>query len=182
MDLVILILSYGDCAWGNIMMDGRRLYPQGWHAQQWGSYLNGKPMRVADLSRTAFGGARYYFINLGISTKDQDEVLGIHGQELSPELSDTVPYNPYKLDVYILGMAYRHFLIEVPVREALSRRNFATLEQYRGSSFFTLSQRLYPAKEEPDSKLSRTLKDSSYRIRDFWWTATVSKKPPPPLS
>ncbi|KAG8975786.1 hypothetical protein FRC05_004996 [Tulasnella sp. 425] len=154
MDLVILILSYGDCAWGNIMMDGRRLYPQGWHAQQWGSYLNGKPMRVADLSRTAFGGARYYFINLGISTKDQDEVLGIHGQELSPELSDTVPYNPYKLDVYILGMAYRHFLIE----------------------------RLYPAKEEPDSKLSRTLKDSSYRIRDFWWTATVSKKPPPPLS
>ncbi|KAG9027082.1 hypothetical protein FS837_004389 [Tulasnella sp. UAMH 9824] len=108
-------VAHRDCAWGNILMDGRRLYPQGWHPQQWGFFPNGKPMRGADPSRTAVGGVRYYFIDFGISTKDQDEVLGIHGQELSPELSDTVPYNPYKLDVYILGMAYQHFLIEVYV-------------------------------------------------------------------
>ncbi|KAG9027015.1 hypothetical protein FS837_004401 [Tulasnella sp. UAMH 9824] len=105
-------VAHRDCAWGNIMMDGRRLYPLGWHPQQWEFYPNGKAMTGSDPSRTAVGGVRYYFIDFGISTKDEDEVLGINGQELSPELSDTVPYNPYKLDVYILGMAYQHFLIE----------------------------------------------------------------------
>lgn len=102
------------------MMDGRRLFPLGWHPQQWEVYPNGKIMTSTDPSRTAVGGVRYYFIDFGISTKDQDEVLGIHGQELSPELSDKVPYNPYKLDVYILGMAYQHFLVEVWLYSSLS--------------------------------------------------------------
>lgn len=200
------------------MMDGRKLYPHGWHPQRRSFYPNGKPMRCGDPSRTVVGGVRYYFIDFGVSTKDQDEVLGIHGQELSPELSDTVPYNPYKLDVYILGMAYQHYLIEVWVYfafqccsvmlistkrhsgldcllplieymtpqkpserpstvEAMQRWNQIT----QGMSFFTLSKRLYPAKAAPESGLSRTLKDTSYRIRDFWWSATVSKKPSRPL-
>ncbi|KIO15972.1 hypothetical protein M407DRAFT_34398 [Tulasnella calospora MUT 4182] len=120
-------------------------------------------VRDSDPSRTAVGGVRYYFIDFGVSTKDQDEVLGIHGQELSPELSDTVPHDPYKLDVYILGMAYQHFLVErhsgldllrplieymTPLKpserpsaaEALQRWNTIVPEL----SFFTLSQRLYP--------------------------------------
>ncbi|KIO26861.1 hypothetical protein M407DRAFT_23919 [Tulasnella calospora MUT 4182] len=193
-------VAHRDCAWGNVMMDGRRLYPNGWHPQQWSFYPNGKVMRGVDPSRTAVGGVRYYFIDFGISTKDQDEVLGIHGQELSPELSDTVPYNPYKLDVYILGMAYQHFLIErhsgldflLPLIEymtpqkpserpsaAEALQRWSTIAQ--GLSSLTLSKRLYSSKEEPESGLSRTLKDTSYRIRDLWWTATVSKKPPRPF-
>lgn len=193
-------VAHRDCAWGNIMMDGRRLYPHGWHPQQREFYPNGQTMRGADPSRTAVGGVRYYFIDFGISTKDQDEVLGIHGQELSPELSANVPYNPYKLDVYILGMAYQHFLIErhsgldflLPLIEYMtpqkpSERPSAAeaLQRWksieRELSFFTLSKRLYPPKAEPGSGLSRVFKDTSYRIRDLWWTTTVSKKPPRPL-
>ncbi|KAG8921539.1 hypothetical protein FRC01_000196 [Tulasnella sp. 417] len=193
-------VAHRDCAWGNIMMDGRRLYPQGWHPQQWGFYPNGKVMRGDEPSRTGVGGVRYYLIDFGISTKGQDETLGIHGQELSPELSDTVPYNPYKLDVYILGMTYQHFLIErhlgldflLPFIEYMTPKNPSerpsaaeALQRWnkiaQEMSFFTLSQRLYPRKAEPRSGLSQTLKDTSYRVRDLWWTATASKKPSRPL-
>ncbi|KAG8947766.1 hypothetical protein FRC00_008940, partial [Tulasnella sp. 408] len=175
-------VAHRDCAWGNIMMDGRELYPRGWHPQRRNFYPNGKAMGGGDPSRTAVGGVRYYFIDFGISSKDQDEVLGIHGQELSPELSDTVPYNPYKLDVYILGMAYQHFLIErhsgldflLPLIEYMtpqkpSERPSAVEAMQRWNqitqrlSFFTLSKRLYPAKAALESGVSRTLKDTSYR-------------------
>lgn len=112
---IIHYIYIRDCAWGNIMMDGRRLYPLGWHPQEWEVLPNGKSMKRSDPSRTAVGGVRYYFIDFGISTKDETQVLGVDGQEPAPELSNDVPYDPFKLDVYILGMAYRHFLVEVSV-------------------------------------------------------------------
>ncbi|KAG8998060.1 hypothetical protein FRB90_012389 [Tulasnella sp. 427] len=193
-------VAHRDCAWGNIMMDGRRLFPLGWHPQRWEFYPDGKAMRGSDPSRTSVGGVRYYFIDFGISTKDQDEVQGVFGQEASPELSETVPYDPYKLDVYILGKAYERFLIDRhsgldilrPLVEYMtplkpSERPSATEAlQYwtnisKSLSFLTLSQRLYSADDTPNSKMSQMLKDTSYRIRDFWWTATVSKKPAGPL-
>lgn len=103
------------------MMDGRRLYPAGWHPQRWRVFPNGESMKDGDPSRTAVGGVRYYLIDFGISSQNQDQVLGVDGQEPSPELSNDVPYDPYKLDVYILGMAYRHFLIEVKPHLLASR-------------------------------------------------------------
>lgn len=95
------------------MMDGRALFPKGWHPQLRATYPDGTEMKNPSPSRTASGGVRYYFIDFGISSRDKDQVLGIDGQEPAPELSATVPYDPYKLDVYVLGMAYRHLLLEV---------------------------------------------------------------------
>lgn len=90
------------------------MFPQGWHPQEIDSFPNGRslPNRYT-ASRTAIGGVRYYYIDFGISSFHKRRVLGIHGQERAPELSENVPYDPYKLDVYILGKTYSDFVIKV---------------------------------------------------------------------
>ncbi|KAG8894693.1 hypothetical protein FRC00_008581 [Tulasnella sp. 408] len=106
-------VAHRDCARGNIMMDGRDLFPGGWHPQGIFSAPDGSSLKNMSPSRTAVGGVRYYFIDFGISTYNQDRTIGSLGQEPSPELSDDVPYDPYKLDVYILGMTYQRFLVKL---------------------------------------------------------------------
>lgn len=96
-------------------MDGRDLFPNGWHPQGRSLATDGTVLKNHGPSRTAVGGVRYYFIDFGISTHNQDLTVGSDGQEPAPELSDNVPYDPYKLDVYILGMVYRRFLLEVRI-------------------------------------------------------------------
>ena len=58
-------------------------------------------------------GARYYFIDFGISSRDQDSVLGADGQVHAPELSNFKSYNPFKLDIYILGSTYDYTFLLV---------------------------------------------------------------------
>lgn len=55
----------------------------------------------------------YYFIDFGLATHGENQTTGLDGQERAPELSDTVPYDPYKLDVYILGMAFQRYFSTV---------------------------------------------------------------------
>lgn len=94
-------------------MDGRAMFPKGWHPQAWDFLPSGKAPRGDPRTRTAVGGVRYYFIDFGIASQNKDMVVGFDGQERAPELSDTEPYDPYKLDVYVLGMVYQHFIVEV---------------------------------------------------------------------
>ncbi|KAG8921230.1 hypothetical protein FRC01_000349 [Tulasnella sp. 417] len=184
-DNVILVIPWlrridspdpADCAWGNIMMDGRRLFPSGWHPQHWEVLPNGRSMK-------------------------EDQVVGVDGQEPVPELSDTVPYDPYKLDVYILGMAYRHFLIEryygsldfllplidymTPLKPSERPSAAEALEKWKiiakGLSFSALSQRLQTKHQGTESSFSQLVKDSSYRIRDFWWATTTPNRSNRPL-
>ncbi|KAG8871034.1 hypothetical protein FRB97_009147 [Tulasnella sp. 331] len=186
-----------DCAWANIMMDARRMFPGGWHPQKYGCLPDGQVLKNPNPSRTAAGGVRYYFIDFGISTRGQDKTLGILGQERAPELSTKVPYDPYKLDVYILGMMYQNFLMEgrpfgldfvIPLieymtpetpddrptaAEALER--FKTIQATLTTS--QLSQRLRPLKGE--STASRIVKDAYYRICDRWWTFWSKPKQTP---
>jgi hypothetical protein len=61
---------------------------------------------------------KYYFIDFGISTRflegETHLVTGIHGRDQDvPELSNTVPYDPFKVDVFILGNTYKKRLVEV---------------------------------------------------------------------
>lgn len=101
---------HSDCAAANIMMDGSPLYPQGHHPVR----LDYTPDGVYDapyLSRMD-NPVKYYFIDFGISTQfregDPPYVLGTKGRDKSvPELSDTVPYNPFLLDIYVLGHLYQ---------------------------------------------------------------------------
>lgn len=102
-----------DCAIRNIMMDARPLYPSGWHPAA--PFLNKDG--ITDLPRepsiTAVGGVRYYFVDYGLSSHRKSSVTGVFGVENAPELSQTVPYDPYKLDVYILGMLFKEFVLMV---------------------------------------------------------------------
>ncbi|KAG8913703.1 hypothetical protein FRC01_004418 [Tulasnella sp. 417] len=103
-----LELTGMDCALDNIMMDARALYPEGWHPQAYLRTPDFKkilaPRAIREVERVS-----YYLVDFGLSTHRQSLTLGLAGQEDAPELSEKISYDPYKLDVYILGMAYKRF-------------------------------------------------------------------------
>lgn len=93
-------------------MDARALFPISWHPQS--SDSSPQARRITKTrSRTEVGGVRYYFIDFGLSTRGEDRTTGFAGNERAPELSDTIPYDPYRLDIYILGKMYQEILLDV---------------------------------------------------------------------
>lgn len=90
---------------GNLMMDGRALYPNAWHPQAFRTQTDGcSSLHIPSMREVK--SVRYYFIDFGLSTINRSSTTGYLGQERAPELSYHIPYDPYKLDVYSLGMAY----------------------------------------------------------------------------
>lgn len=101
------------------MMDGTQLFPRGFHPQ--------RPSFAVDASGSAtvrrryqVPFPRYYIIDFGLSTwfKEGHEgprlVTGIDGQDKTvPELSDTVPYDPFKVDICTLGNLFKVELLAV---------------------------------------------------------------------
>ncbi|KAG8994897.1 hypothetical protein FRB94_009612 [Tulasnella sp. JGI-2019a] len=183
-------IAHRDCAWGNIMMDARAMFPEGWHPQGYLRKPDGQLIKNRSPSRTAVGDVRYFFIDFGISTLGEDQTVGLSGQELAPELSEEVPYNPYKLDIYILGMAYQKFFVERHlgvdfVKPLISYMTPAApedrpsaaeaVERFKSirsnMTEYQLSQRLWPLK--PEWIGVRILKDAYYRYCDRQW----AKKP-----
>ncbi|GBE85429.1 predicted protein [Sparassis crispa] len=109
-------VAHRDCAAANIMMDGSPLYPQGHHPQRTESSPNGIFL-LSPLSRIDHP-VRYYFIDFGISTLFEDGqspyVVGREGRDKElPELSDDVPYNAYKVDIFILGNLFKRDFLQV---------------------------------------------------------------------
>lgn len=106
-----------DCVLHNFLMDGDAMYPEGFHPVKytfkrdysgWAPYI---PRSVA--------GVRYYFADFGISIHRSGEerrkfVTGAMGRDQEPpELSDTIPYDPFKLDVFIIGNMLRKEFCDV---------------------------------------------------------------------
>jgi hypothetical protein len=112
------------------MMEADGIYPQGFHPD----YENKTP----DLQRKAKyldrryskKPIRYYFIDFGLSswfkepelatanqTDPQEERLLVSGRKgldkLVPELIGGEPYNPFPVDVFIIGRVIRRALVEV---------------------------------------------------------------------
>ena len=104
----------------NLMMDADAMYhPEGFHPARtrfkrdysgWATYL----------PRSAVG-VKYYFIDFGISVHLPEDdtnrlVTGHFGRDQAPpELSDTIPYNPFKLDVFIIGNMFKQEFCEVRI-------------------------------------------------------------------
>ncbi|KAG8951308.1 hypothetical protein FRC04_006548 [Tulasnella sp. 424] len=111
-------IAHRDCAFDNIMMDARTLYPEGWHPQ---AYLRTPDVKtiLAPRALREIEEVPYYLIDFGLSTYKQNLTTGLDGQERAPELSDEIPYDPFKLDVYILGMAYKRFF-ESPLTDFMA--------------------------------------------------------------
>ncbi|KAG9047865.1 hypothetical protein FS837_001341 [Tulasnella sp. UAMH 9824] len=194
-----LEIAHRDCAFDNILMDGRALFPNGWHPQTFLATRDaldsaGRPAlrEVRDL--------RYYFIDFGLSTHGESMTLGEDGQEEAPELSLTVPYDPYKLDVYILGKAYARFFLprfargeftflmplvaymtpKLPPERPTAEQALERFKELRASlPEAELSRRLRPPQAE--STIDRIRNDAWHRFSDYRWNHWKTKRAVGPL-
>lgn len=99
------------------MMDAAALYPAGFHPiqQNWSPDYTSSA-RV--LPRTT-SNVKYYFTDFGISRRfeaDDDNRLVVGNKGLDqtlPELSDTVHYDPFKADIYLLGNVFKEIFLQV---------------------------------------------------------------------
>lgn len=96
------------------MFDASSMYPEGFHPDMQHLKKDGSYFLEEGVKRTdAQPPVRYYFIDFGISSwfKDPLErhlVTGNRCQDKDvPELSDTIPYDPFYTDVFILGNVYK---------------------------------------------------------------------------
>lgn len=100
------------------MMDATAMFPRGFH-----------PLRSHNTYEDILAGSNYlsrsnvpvtyYYIDFGLSTMfspDDTErlVTGTYGLDRDvPELSDDIPYDPFKVDIFTLGNVFRQYLVEV---------------------------------------------------------------------
>ncbi|EJD38311.1 hypothetical protein AURDEDRAFT_72305, partial [Auricularia subglabra TFB-10046 SS5] len=127
-------VAHRDCTASNVRMDARALFPGVWPHPVIPCMDYCEPFYpIADPDRTK-GPVRYYFIDFGKSARRPDghscaflvEGARCIDQEL-PELRFGHPYDPFPVDVFLLGNMYKHTLLEVRVT-ADSRRG----EVYNG--------------------------------------------------
>ena len=101
----------------NIMMDASAMYPHGFHPVHSSSLPDGKTL--AWPQRRTSVHVRYYFIDYGLSTCFPPNthprlVVGEDGRDKEvPELSGDVPYDPFKVDIYIIGNLFRRMFYDV---------------------------------------------------------------------
>ncbi|KAH9893444.1 kinase-like domain-containing protein [Cubamyces lactineus] len=109
-------IAHRDCAYKNVMMDATALYPRGFHPVQTRSLPDISD--YAPVLPRSSAPIKYYFLDFGISTQfDQGDqsrlVIGRDGLERSvPELSDDVPYDPFKVDICILGALFKQHMLD----------------------------------------------------------------------
>lgn len=105
-----------DCGPENILMDGSKLYKNGWHPMEtWKARDGGVLFFSRQRSEVEI---KYYFIDFGLSTEfasghHERLVTGQKGRIEAPEQSSGSPYDPFKLDVYYLGHVYQTKIVDV---------------------------------------------------------------------
>ena len=109
--MLISPLSHRDCSLKNILMDAIHMYPLGFHPVE-NIYLGDKKTVAPRISRLE-AGVKYYYVDYGISSyfppgSQRESVLGIAGRDQDvPELSNDVPYDPFKVDIFTIGNVIR---------------------------------------------------------------------------
>ncbi|OJT09372.1 hypothetical protein TRAPUB_14154 [Trametes pubescens] len=117
-------VAHRDCAYKNIMMDASALFPQGFHPVIQ-SLLPDASGEAYALSRATVP-IRYCFIDFGISSRFAPDassrlVVGSLGLDREPpELSPTMPYDPFKLDVFLIGNLIRRHFCDVCTAHSIS--------------------------------------------------------------
>ncbi|PPQ80956.1 hypothetical protein CVT26_003527 [Gymnopilus dilepis] len=99
-------IAHRDACWFNIMMDHSKMVPKGTHFCLPSSH-DGLKEGLEWKSRWSVRPVRYFFVDFGISvrcTSKDAKVLGSFAQDKSvPELSNSILYNPFPVDIYELG-------------------------------------------------------------------------------
>ncbi|KZT13120.1 uncharacterized protein LAESUDRAFT_690312 [Laetiporus sulphureus 93-53] len=109
-------VAHRDCTYKNLMMDASEMFPQGFHPVDQTSLPDGET--TAPYYRRTDVHVKYYFVDYGISVhipRDAQSklVVGVNGRDQEvPELSDDTPYDPFKVDVFIIGNVFRHEFYE----------------------------------------------------------------------
>ncbi|OSX58938.1 hypothetical protein POSPLADRAFT_1151938 [Postia placenta MAD-698-R-SB12] len=122
------------CSYKNLMMDADALFPNGFHPIRKFSLPDGftpAPWR----SRKDMP-IKYYYVDFGISVQIPPNThaklaVGPYGRDQEvPELSADIPYDPFKVDIFIIGNFFRRNLYDVfsnvdfflPLIESMTRR------------------------------------------------------------
>ncbi|KAL5492972.1 hypothetical protein ACEPAI_4420 [Sanghuangporus weigelae] len=129
-------VAHRDCSTLNIMMDGTRVFPRGFHPGAPNLEYTGKgfahPRRRRDAS-----GVKYYFTDFGISSHfdENDTYRLVMGQDCLdrnlPELYQDDPYDPFAVDVFLLGNVFKYVLVKqyeglsflAPLSDAMTRQD-----------------------------------------------------------
>ncbi|KAJ3554130.1 hypothetical protein NM688_g3268 [Phlebia brevispora] len=104
-------VAHRDCSRKNLMMDASAMYPNGFHPVKQ-RFMPDAVTPVWPRSRSA-AGVTYYYVDFGISVyipPDQQSKLatGNLGRDRDPpELWTGEPYDPFKLDIFIIGNVFR---------------------------------------------------------------------------
>ncbi|OCB92195.1 hypothetical protein A7U60_g417 [Sanghuangporus baumii] len=107
-------IAHRDCSDLNIMLDGTSMFPEGFHPVR--QIMDRSSTKLAKYrSRCNSPGVKYYFTDFGLSSRfdDMDSehlVTGRRCQVYVPELSDTIPYDPFAVD--LLGDVYKKNFVE----------------------------------------------------------------------
>ena len=124
-------VSHRDCSPKNILMDATHMYPLGFHPVA-DAYLNDTKTIAPRISRLE-AGVKYYFIDYGISSyfspgSRRELVVGIAGRDRDvPELSNKVPYDPFKVDIFTIGNVLRGEFQAVGSHSLVARGIFVLL-------------------------------------------------------
>ncbi|KIM88362.1 hypothetical protein PILCRDRAFT_255096 [Piloderma croceum F 1598] len=124
-------ISHGDVGLLNLMMDETRVVPKRSHFVRPYSH-DGTDYNLTWHHRCRVAPVDYYYIDFGLSGwypygHDSALAIGVCGQiKTVPELSDMIPYNPFKVDIYQLGYTilevvseYRDLQMFKPLAEAM---------------------------------------------------------------
>jgi hypothetical protein len=102
----------------NLLMDPGAMYPEGFHPART-QYKRDYSGIAYYLPRSAVG-VKYYFADFGTSvhvdlhSSPPYLATGIDCRDRDPpELSDTIPYDPFKLDIFIIGNMLRQEFCDV---------------------------------------------------------------------
>ena len=109
--MLISLISHRDCSLKNILMDGTHMYPLGFHPVHDIFLADGRAF--APMITRLEAGVKYYFVDYGISSyfppgSQRELVVGIASRDRDvPELSNSVPYDPFKVDIFTIGNVIR---------------------------------------------------------------------------
>jgi hypothetical protein len=113
----------------NLMMDADAMYPEGFHPVKW-SYKRDYSGWNTHIPRSV-AGVKYYFLDFGISVHipegEPQRATGTQGRDQDPpEFRGEGPdkdtpklYNPFKLDIFIIGNMLKNEFSNVTIPPSL---------------------------------------------------------------
>ncbi|KAJ7147837.1 hypothetical protein C8R43DRAFT_1009707 [Mycena crocata] len=110
-------VAHCDISIRNIVMDTTKMIPGGFHPV-WRTTTDGVSQNIHIHSRTEAGPIMYYFIDFGLSVafpsyEERGTVTGVCGRHKKiPELSEDIPYDPFKLDIRQIGESLKSEFID----------------------------------------------------------------------